>query len=136
MFPDLLVSDVISAHLVAGREHHFCLTDQTPVQLIPLIPLTQAAISQVIGSWDGSWCHPWIAHWWVVCTLWAPGSRSCGRKLVCWCHGLLAYNGLGIICLWIVIVSPVLGSRTRGHLWDRGEDGCWAHVALDMPDKL
>lgn len=41
-----------------------------------------------------------------------------------------------LICLWIVIVSSVLGSRTHGHSWDRGEDGCWAHVALDMPDKL
>lgn len=88
------VSDAVSAHLAAGREHRFCLTDQTPVQLIPLIPLTQAAFSQVIASWDRSWCHPWIALWWVVCTLWAAGSRSCGCKLVCWCHGLLAHSGL------------------------------------------
>lgn len=41
-----------------------------------------------------------------------------------------------LIYLWIVIVSPVPGDWTHSHLWGRGEDGCWAHVALDMPDKL
>lgn len=47
------VSDLISLHLAAGHEHHFWLMDQTPVQLTPLVLLTQADISQVIGHGTG-----------------------------------------------------------------------------------
>lgn len=41
-----------------------------------------------------------------------------------------------LIYLWIVIVSPGLGSWTHGHSWNRAEDGLWAHVALDRPDVM
>lgn len=39
-----------------------------------------------------------------------------------------------LIYLWIVIVSPVQGGWTHSHSW--GGDGRWAHMALNMPDKL
>lgn len=78
VFQDLPVLDLISVYLAAGHEDHFWFMDQTPVQLIPLVLLTQADISQIIGSWDRSLGHPWITHWWVVCTLLASGSWSYG----------------------------------------------------------